>query len=122
MERPELQKAQTIRDTLIPILEKQIIGKTMPGWQCCCGAKHGESKAIAVIPAGTEFPYQVTIWDLWSVRMREIDTNAKVPDEYSFSCSMSQFIPSGTLEQVFSDAFANIDEQKLYRESEGGNK
>jgi hypothetical protein len=113
----ELEKANKARDCLLPELEKRILGKTLPGWQCNCGAhKHGASRAIRVVPAGEQYPYQVTWWLLWVVDMQHVDyveREGRLQLDYHYAVEMSRFIDSAELDKMFGEAFVDVDDKVL---------
>lgn len=113
----ELEKANEVRDLLLPELEKRILGKILPGWQCNCGAiKHGESSAVAVVPGGKRFPYQVTMWYSWTVNMRhtaEDNNTDKSSTDGHYSNGLDRFYDADEIKEIFEKAFDDVDQKIL---------
>lgn len=113
----ERQKAEIARDELVPQLERLAIGKSVPGFKCNCGAlHHGKGKVFAVTPAGNRCFYQVAIWALWSVKIRDDNGVFDHETDYSYSCGFEWFGEEENGKKLFDIAFAEVDEEKLYEE------
>ena len=65
----------------------------------------GAAVAKEVVPAGVEYPYQLGLWYVWSVKMAEPHLP---PGSYSYSTGLSAFIPADELGTIFKDRFAGV--------------
>lgn len=113
----ERQKAEAARDNLIPKLEQLAIGKRVPGFKCNCGAlHHGTGTVFAVEPGGKQYFYQVAEWWSWRVKIRDDDAVLDHETDYSYVCGFEFFGEEERGSQLFEEAFAGVDKERLYEE------
>lgn len=115
----ELKKAEKIRDKLVPELLKLVIGKSVPGFKCNCGAlHHGHGKVFMVDPAGRSAFYQIADFDLWRCKIRDDDAVFSDDTDYSYVVGfdwLGEDVESNA-RKLFDEAFAEVDKERLYRE------
>lgn len=99
------------------ILEALAIGEKVPGFKCNCGAlHHGPGTVFAVEPGGKRFFYQVAGWWSWRVKIRDDDAVFDHETDYSYVCGFEFFGEEENGRQLFDEAFAEVDADKLFEE------
>ena len=110
----ELAKAREAAAKLQGELERNILGKTLGAWKCCCGAfSHGESQAVKILQGGRkkEYEYQITVPLSWTVEMQDI-----AQEERGYSIGLSQFLEDTKVEEMFARHFAGVDAKGITHE------
>ena len=87
----------------------RVIGQTLPGFSCCCGAVKGATATVVEIrPAGgDQYPGQETCWVVWTVKLQP---NPGEPNN-GWSTGLSQFIPVEEIKEIFRRHFGDRVDQ-----------
>jgi hypothetical protein len=88
------------------VLEQQIIGKQLEGWQCNCGAVHvSDAKAVKVVYPEDEDDnnYMKVLWYSWNVKMQEL-----VHPERHYSTGLDRFLSEEEINQLFAASFGDL--------------
>lgn len=101
MALPQNRKAV---DEILRILTPKVVGKHHSGFSCSCGAIHcSPGTAVAIRPAGNEYPGQEVFYYLWSVDIRYHPEN---PQNHSgFSVGVTEFIDHDEVTSLFDKYF-----------------